>query len=225
MAENTATEAPENTAAEAPKKNEVRMPHIRGASTKGITTVVTIYDNATVEARPRKDGSGMTSPGAFVNAEMARFEGANPDHSPQWRPDFRSEKVTNEAGETRYNTGVFYTQNEINSFMEAGKGNAETLYRHVNGEPTDEKIGVTMVIDVDTIIDKERGGLRMNHKTATETKAAIPEEGIQNAQFQGRARDREVLTAKAKENTKKTEASASKAEPEAQAVADEPEFG
>lgn len=222
MAENT---APEST--EAPKASKGKAPFLRGGSTKDITTVVTIYDNAKVDSRERADGSGMTKPGAFVNAEMARFEGANPNQKPQYNPAFRTEAVTNEAGETRHNTGVFYTDDEIESITTAAADNVQPIYRHVNGEPTDERIGVTMVVDVDAIIDKERGGLRMNHKTAKETKVEVPA-SIQDAQFEGRKADVQTLKAQAKETSKKVEAASEKSAEGAEAPAaqaDEPEFG
>lgn len=214
----------ENT--EKATKPSVKGPFLVGGSTKGVTTVATIYNNASVASRERSDGSGMTKPGAFVNAEMARFEGANPNQKPQFDPSFRTEITTNEAGEKQRSTGVFYTEDEIASMREAAGANTQDIYRHVDGKPTDEKIGETMVFDADVIIDKERGGLRINHKSAKATEVAVPE-NIQDAQFEGRKADVATLRSQAKETSKKVEASAEKSAEaaEAPAVEEEPQFG
>ena len=216
--------SPEDTKTDAPKP-DVKGPFLRGGSTKSVTTVATIYDNASVGSRERADGSGQTKPGAFVNAEMARFAGANPDQKPQFNPAYRMETTVDAEGKTQRSTGVFYTEDEIASMRQAAGENVQDIYRHVDGQPTDEKIGQTMVFDADLIIDKERGGVRINHKSAKPTEVDVPA-NIQDAQFEGRKADVEQLRSQAKETSKKVEAQTEKsAQGAEQAVETEPEFG
>ena len=195
------------------KKPRVQAPYFQGGSTKGVTTVAVIYDNSRVESRDRSDGKGKTTPGSFVNAEMARFEGANEKQNPQWDPSYRSEQVVDDAGQTRYNTGVFYTDKELASFREAAGANVQPVYRFKDGKATDEKIGEVLVFDADVLFDRERGGVRINHKSAKETSVAVPSD-VRDAQFQGRLADREVLTSRAAERraSKETENPAPQAE-------------
>lgn len=212
-----------------------KSPDFPDASTKGVTTLIKLYDTDQGKTTAKGNEYG------FVHAEMARFEGANSNQNPQVNPAYYSKQALNEDGSPRkgangkdlYNTGQPYSKAEIDNLLAAAGPNVQTLYKHApdadgNMVKTDEVIGKAAVVDINLMFDKDRGGLRMNHKTAKAYEGPVPEDAI-SAQFDAvRAESTKVLSdIAAKKEAKASAAIESQANPAPaapEAANDQPEF-
>jgi len=205
----------------------------KGCTTKGLNLVVSVYDSSSVPARPKADGS-MTKPGHFVNAELSQIDGIPAGLTsagvPQYSAALIQREQQGEDGKVRYNTGQFYTEDELASIREAIGDRGQPLYKHdAEGNAIGEPIGVVGVVTADVILSSAK----LNHKSLKAYEGPLPED-IKSAQFEGSRRDVATLRAEAsaKKEAKAAEQPAAAAVEAAaaeasapEAAADEPNFG